>query len=264
MSKKYNQKFIYTELAKPSLGHTEPYNLFGVIIDATCAYSKQRDPKQKPMWICGVKMIDQSLNVKAAQILKDYDQKQTFTNNSSTFANLTFFGFQESFVPKIFKVGDILRVQHVNCAEYKGQRQFTASMFGNNSKSKWAIYQGCLDQETDTEQEETFLTKQSFQEEGEKKEKPSSKFIPVNYDPYEPIAHSGESYSLHEVEKEIIDNLRSWSKRYFQDFQTFESETQLPLRKQNNDGSFFYKDFDIQAKVIHMNKLGDQVCKIMF
>ena len=40
MNKKYAQKLIYTELAKPSLGHTEPYNLFGIIIDSTYPYGK--------------------------------------------------------------------------------------------------------------------------------------------------------------------------------------------------------------------------------
>jgi len=45
------QKFIYTELAKPSLGHTEPYNLFGVVIDANTPYvrdNKNPDSKKQP------------------------------------------------------------------------------------------------------------------------------------------------------------------------------------------------------------------------
>lgn len=40
MNKQFTQKFVYTELAKPSLGHTEPYNLYGVITDASHPYSK--------------------------------------------------------------------------------------------------------------------------------------------------------------------------------------------------------------------------------
>ena len=68
MEKRYNQKFVYTELAKPSLGHTEPYNIFGVIIDATYPYSKVSknsfgDQKNvKARWIVNIKIIDVSLN----------------------------------------------------------------------------------------------------------------------------------------------------------------------------------------------------------
>ena len=77
MNRKYTQKFVYTELAKPSLGHTEPYNLFGVIIDATypnnkCKNNFSTDKKPMTRWMASIKLIDPSLNQKAAQILKDY------------------------------------------------------------------------------------------------------------------------------------------------------------------------------------------------
>ena len=42
--------------------------------------------------------------------------------HSNTFANVTFFGAAEKDMPKILRVGDILRIQQVNCTEYKGQR----------------------------------------------------------------------------------------------------------------------------------------------
>ena len=79
MSKRFNQKFIYTELAKPSLGHTEPYNLFGVIIDATLPYTKPKidmTSKKQPFSMSTLKMIDPSLNIRAAQILKDFETKK--------------------------------------------------------------------------------------------------------------------------------------------------------------------------------------------
>ena len=71
MANSFTQKFIYTELAKPSLGHTEPYNLFGVIMDATLPYQKQKNSgygsagKQNQL-MCHLKIIDQSLNIRAA------------------------------------------------------------------------------------------------------------------------------------------------------------------------------------------------------
>ena len=125
-AKRFNQKFVYTELAKPSLGHTEPYNLFAVIIDATQPYMKQKAPNQikQPMSMCNIKMIDPSLNIRAAQILKDFETKKNtkFTANATTQANLTFFGYDQKQLPKVLRVGDIIRIQNVNCTEYKGMR----------------------------------------------------------------------------------------------------------------------------------------------
>ena len=76
-----------------------------------------------------------------------------------------------------------------------------------------------------------------------------------DFDPYEPVAYHGESFSFHESEKKIIDDLRKWASEYFKDFQIYDSETQIPIRSQNHDGMFYYRDFDIQGKVIKFEKL---------
>ena len=72
----------------------------------------------------------------------------------------------------------------------------------------------------------------------------------TKFEPYLPIAFSGEAYTFHESEKKIIDELRSWSHRYFKDFQVFDSDTTLPQKQTRKDGNQFYRDFDIQGKVV--------------
>ena len=87
--------------------------------------------------------------------MKDYDDKagpkdsnlhQASGMNyrySNTFAHVTFFGNKLEDMPIVTRVGDILRIQCVNCNEFKGQRQFSANTY--NQKSKWAIYRGTND-----------------------------------------------------------------------------------------------------------------------
>ena len=86
---------------------------------------------------------------------------------------------------------------------------------------------------------------------------------PRKVDPYQPIAFSGETYTFHPSERETIDQLRKWSKKYFMDFQVYESETLLPSRMQAYDGTIFYKDFDIQAKLLRVDPIDEQFSKIL-
>lgn len=51
---------MYHKLSEPSLGSTEPYNIYGVIIDATYPYTKNKT-------LVTIKLIDDSLNVKCAK-----------------------------------------------------------------------------------------------------------------------------------------------------------------------------------------------------
>jgi hypothetical protein len=51
---------VYHKLSEPSRGSTEPYNVYGVISDATYPYVKNK-------CLCSVKLIDDSLNAKCAR-----------------------------------------------------------------------------------------------------------------------------------------------------------------------------------------------------
>ncbi len=58
-----------------------------------------------------------------------------------------------------------------------------------------------------------------------------------------------------------MQNLRKWSKKYFDDYQIFETDTCLPQRYLN-DGIFNAKDFDIQAKLIKIDRIDLKMVKI--
>ena len=55
----YEQQQVYTNLGETAAGHTESYNIYGVVIDAISPYIKN-----KPT--CQVRIVDPSLNLKAA------------------------------------------------------------------------------------------------------------------------------------------------------------------------------------------------------
>ena len=75
LENQYDQKFIYTQLAKASVAATEPYNIYGVIIDATAPYRQGDTMSGMQRHMVSIKIVDASLNVKSAQIIKDYENK---------------------------------------------------------------------------------------------------------------------------------------------------------------------------------------------
>ena len=83
-------------------------------------------------------------------------------------------------------------------------------------------------------------------------------------DPYRPIASSSQKYSFHESECKIVDNLRAWSKEYFERFLVFETETRIPppLSKREEVNPKF-RDFDVQARVLSMEKLDDVYSEVI-
>ena len=117
-AKEICQQFIYTRLAEPSTGHTDPYNLFAVILDSTAPYAKDiksyYSASETKKWMLNLKLIDPTLNLRAASILKEYQKDLDTCRTSSTSATVTFFSNAEVALPKIGRVGDIIRLQYVS------------------------------------------------------------------------------------------------------------------------------------------------------
>jgi len=97
---------VFTPLGEAAAGHTEPYNIYGVVIDAISPYVKN-----KPT--CQVRLIDQSLNLKAAALTG---------NSATTFASVQFFANEISKLPHILQIGDIVRITKVNVTTFNGYK----------------------------------------------------------------------------------------------------------------------------------------------
>ena len=74
---------MYTALGEASLGHTEPYNIYGVVMDASAPYVKNKPTAQ-------VRLIDRSLNQRAAGVGIDTTSKVA-SSNASTYAAVQFY-----------------------------------------------------------------------------------------------------------------------------------------------------------------------------
>lgn len=102
----FQQQYIYTPLSKISLGTTDPYNIYGVVIDASIPYVKNK-------CTCSVRVIDQSLNLRAAEMTSkgaiSHIQCQMFANDTKT-------------LPHIIHIGDIIRIHRANVSSYNEQK----------------------------------------------------------------------------------------------------------------------------------------------
>jgi hypothetical protein len=114
----------YTELAKTSLGNTELYNLYGVVIDASSPHPKKSFYRQL------LKIVDPSMHYKLPKNMQD-------PNNGCV--SVTFFAPRADQLPTFQCVGDIIRIHRANIGTYKGYKTFSVNLaFG----SAWAIFSG--------------------------------------------------------------------------------------------------------------------------
>lgn len=99
----YDQQQVFTPLGETAAGHTESYNIYGVVIDAICPYIKN-----KPT--CQVRLVDQSLNLKAAGLTG---------TSATTYASCQVFANESNKLPLVLHIGDIIRFNRVNVAVYR-------------------------------------------------------------------------------------------------------------------------------------------------
>lgn len=114
---------MYTPLGEAAAGHTESYNVYGVVIDAISPYIKNKPTVQ-------VRIIDPSLNLKAAGLTGGF---------AATYASCQVFANESNKLPLVLYVGDIIRFNKVNVAVYRDQKQFNCNVW---AKSSWTVFRG--------------------------------------------------------------------------------------------------------------------------
>ena len=115
-SKPSQTKYEYVELSKASLATSDACNFYGIIIDATFPYKREK------FFICSLKVIDPTLNPKTSQ-----QQYSTVVIYAQRFEDL----------PIVHRVGDIIRIHRAMLRLYNGKRQFNLNMYMNGS---WVLY----------------------------------------------------------------------------------------------------------------------------
>ena len=117
----------YTPLAKTSLGNTDLYNLYGIVIDASSPHPKKNFYRQL------LKIVDPSMH---------YKQPRDVSDPNNGCVSVTFFAHQQEQLPTFMRVGDIIRIHRANIGTYKNYKTFSVNLaFG----SSWVIFSGFAD-----------------------------------------------------------------------------------------------------------------------
>lgn len=103
-----------------------------MIIDASFPYKTNKDK-----YICSLKVVDPSLNMK----------KEKGTGDSSDYATVILYAHRFEDLPIVTRLGDIIRVHRATLRLHNHQRQFNASVFYNSS---WALFSAESNENTPT------------------------------------------------------------------------------------------------------------------
>lgn len=119
---KQNTTKTYTPLSHTSLGTTELYNLYGVVIDASSPHPKKAFHRQL------LKIIDPTMHYKSSAV-----------EQQNGCVSVTFFAHNPDQLPQFKRVGDIIRIHRANIGMYKSYKTFSVNLaFG----SSWVIFSG--------------------------------------------------------------------------------------------------------------------------
>ena len=123
---KAQRTHTYTTLSHTSLGNTELYNLYGIVIDASCPHPKKAFHRQL------LKIIDPTTYYKPNAPITSAEQQNGCVS-------VTFFAHNQDQLPQFKRVGDIIRIHRANIGIYKHYKTFSVNLaFG----SSWCIFSG--------------------------------------------------------------------------------------------------------------------------
>ena len=100
-SKPSSTKYEYVELSKASLATSEACNFYGVIVDATFPYKREK------FFVCSLKVIDPTLNPKSG---------------SQQYSNVVIYTQRFEDLPIVHRIGDIIRIHRAMLRLYNGKR----------------------------------------------------------------------------------------------------------------------------------------------
>jgi hypothetical protein len=109
-------KYEYVELSKASLASSDHCNFYGVIIDATFPYKREK------FFICSLKVIDPTLNPK---------------NSDQKYSTVVLYAYRFEDLPIVHRIGDIIRIHRAKLRIHNNKRQFNVNMYYVGS---WVLY----------------------------------------------------------------------------------------------------------------------------
>ena len=115
-SKPSSTKYEYVELSKASLASSDDANFYGVVIDSTFPYKREK------FYVCSMKVIDPTLNPKTS---------------GQAYSTVVIYAQRFEDLPIVHRVGDIIRIHRAQLKIHQSKRQFNLNMYHNGS---WVLY----------------------------------------------------------------------------------------------------------------------------
>lgn len=178
LSKPQGKAYEYLDLASV-MKHTkqDPVNFYGVIIDASFPYTKTNPETGDVKHLVQCKVVDETYFTKETK-------KVTFSEKYTT---VCFMASSFDELPRMQRVGDIIRIHRGEVNSYKGKSIVNVNMKFNSS---WCLFTGS------------------------QKIAPLENVNKANFKS-EPFSHSNKTYSFEKGELKILNNLRTWSQKKF-------------------------------------------------
>lgn len=216
---------VYTPLAKTSLGNTDLYNLYGIVIDASSPHPKKNFFRQL------LKIVDPSMH---------YKQPRDTSDPNNGCVSVTFFAHQQEALPTFMRVGDIIRIHRANIGTYKNYKTFSVNLaFG----SSWVIFSGFEDSNppksanlhsrANGEESKASAINDFYNSAGRKT-------VTGGYEAggdgesvrrVTPYKASSKEYSLSAVDFDIVTRYRTWLAEYFESEFNYEATLFMNLSK---------------------------------
>ena len=111
------KKIDYPALSKTSSATNGEYSFYAVILDATSPYKKQVTS------LCSLRIIDPSVHYpEEGAVDKEHNAAV------SQYCTVTLFSKEMRNLPRVNRVGDIIRVLNTTCTMFKGAKQFNLNL----------------------------------------------------------------------------------------------------------------------------------------
>ncbi|CAI2367089.1 unnamed protein product [Moneuplotes crassus] len=210
----------FTPLEKISVASSASYSFYAVVLDATIGY------RNFDICVCSLKIIDPTCyytndeedNESTVETVNTGSSKKTTVVTNTSFCCVTIFANNAEQLPRIKKVGDIIRIIKAKCTYYKGMKQFNVNLHYSSSV---VVFDG---DEMTNEELKAFPTGR-----------------------YKPYHCSRKTFDFTKDEEKLLQGTRDWSNDFFSKNIGFPSDmfTTLDKVKEKKSG-----EIDVHCQVV--------------
>jgi hypothetical protein len=216
--------------------------------------------KNSERYITFVKLVDPSMYYKKTNDEKPegFRGQQANTDLTNGCVSITFLAKDKEMLPKIKKVGDIIRVHRCNIGQYRNFKTFYANIdFG----SSWALFRGAGETPEQEEMQEkeshhSLNIKNYFLGVEEEQKQPDSQEDPCQIKPF---VTSKKEYTVNSTDTLKVQELRDWQRKIFKSDLIYDTVYNLnklreTISRDQKAQPDYEREFDLVVKVEELDR----------